>query len=115
MRKKLVTPLVLATVSLSLLMVAGCAQREAVNFNNTIANSNKKLNDAGKRFGEALQPALKGGQANLGEVKAAYQGALNALAEVKKDVGSVKVPDSASAKKLMEGYQEFLKGQEEAI
>ena len=86
MRRKIVTPLVLATVSLSLLLAAGCAQREAVNFNNSIANASRKLNEAGSRFNKAISPALKGDPVDLGEVKAAYDGLVATLDQVKKDM-----------------------------
>jgi hypothetical protein len=101
-------------LALALLLAAGCG-REAVNFNNTIANGNKKLNEAGKKFGAAVDPALKGETADVEKVKAAHKAAVEALEQVKKDTSNAKVPGDPTAKKLAEGYQEFLKVEEDVI
>jgi hypothetical protein len=107
-----VRQLSLGVVALAALAAAGCAG-EAVRFNNTIAGYNKKLNEAGKRLGEAVKPAVQGEGVNVTDVKAAYDKVLGAIAEVKKEFAALKIPPGAGAKKLAEAYGKFLKGEEE--
>jgi hypothetical protein len=97
-----------------LLAAAGCAG-EAVTFNNAIVNYNKRLNEAGKKFGEALAPALQGGAVNVAQVKATYAEVESTLEQVKKDFAALHVPKSASGQKLAKSYEKFLAGQESAV
>jgi hypothetical protein len=109
---KLIRPLSLGALTLAALAAAGCAG-EATRFNNTIAGFNKKLNEAGKRLGEAVKPAVEGGSVNAADVKAAYDKILGAVAEVKKEFAALKIPPGAGAKKMAEAYAKFLKSEEE--
>jgi hypothetical protein len=113
-RKKLVRPVLLGAFALSMVAVIGCAG-EAVRFNNTIAGYNKRLNEAGTKFGKAIAPAAKGLAVNVGEAKAAYQQVKTVVNEVKAEFAALKVPSGASAKKMADAYAQFLKGQEHMV
>jgi hypothetical protein len=112
--KKLVRGLLLGALAVTALAAVGCAG-EAVRFNNSIVEYNKRLEAAGKRLGEAMAPALQGGNVNIADVKAAYQETQNTLDQVKKDFAGLKVPPGASAQRLADAYAKFLGGQEEMI
>jgi len=104
----------MATVALAALAVAGCAG-EAVRFNNSLAEYNKRLNAAGKKFGETLTPALQGGNANAGQVRSAYNNMLSTVEAVKRDFNALTPPPSATGKRLADTYRKFLQGQEGMI
>ncbi len=112
--KRLIRGGLLGALAVAALAAAGCAG-EAVRFNNSIVDYNKRLAAAGKRLGETLAPALQGGQVNAADVKGAYNEVLNTLDQVKKEFASLKVPSGASAKKLADAYGKFLQGQEDMV
>jgi len=114
MRRQIVRSLLTGAVALAVLFAVGCG-REALNFNNTIHNHNKKLNDAGKKFGEAIDPALKDKEADPTKVEEAYKGVLATVTTLIKDTTGQKGPESASGKKLAEGYQKFLQTEKQII
>jgi hypothetical protein len=94
---------------------AGAGENEPLKFNNAIAAFNKKLHEAGMKFGMALGPALQGNAVDLKEVRKAYTATEKAVAKIKKEAAALKVPDSDSARKLAKVYKGFLKGQEEMV
>jgi len=93
-------------------LLSGCGN-QAVNFNNSIAKANQKLAAAGLEFGQKVKDALSGQPGKIREVKSSYQNVLKVLDGVKADMKALSVPSSASAKKLYDAHQRFLKGQEE--
>jgi len=106
----------LALGALALLgSVAHAGESEAQKFNNALAGFNKQLSAAGRSFGEAIGPGLKGEEVNLPQLRKTYMGVLKALAKVQKELAAQNVPDSESARKLAKVYQQFLKGQERVI
>src|SRR5262245_44856817 len=105
--RRSVRPLTLGAVALAALAAAGRAG-EAVRFNNAIAGYNKKLNEAGKRLGEAVKPVVEGKNFDVADVKAAYDKVLGAIAEVKKEFATLTIPPGAGAKKMAEAYSKFL-------
>jgi hypothetical protein len=102
-----VRSLLTGTVALTVLFAVGCG-REALNFNNAIANNNKKLNEAGKKFGDAIDLALKGKEANADAVEAAYKGLADTVKQVMDETKGFKAPESTSGQSLAKGYQKFL-------
>jgi hypothetical protein len=112
--KNLVRGLLLGALAVTALAAVGCAG-EALRFNNSIAESSKRLEAPSKRFGEAIAPAVAGGNVNVAEVKAAYNDLVNIFEQVKKDFASLKVPPGASAKKLADSYGKLLQNQEDMI
>jgi hypothetical protein len=112
--KKLVRGLFLGALAVTALAASGCAG-EAMRFNQGIVEYNKRLSAAGLKLGQAIKPALQGGNANVAEVKAAYNEAVNTLEQVKQEFANLKVPPGASSKKLADAYGKFLRGQDDII
>jgi hypothetical protein len=111
-------PLALPAALFALALVgpsAAAGESDALRFNNAFARFNQDLASAGKKFGEALAPALQGKAVSLPEVRKRYKNVQKVLADVKKAASALKVPDSESARKFARTYDRFLKGQEEFI
>jgi hypothetical protein len=113
--RKAATRLLAGACVLALLGAAPQDNQEAITFNQAIANGNKRLQEAGVAFGEAIRPALGNQQVDLDRLRRTHKNALKVLEEVRKDVAAVKVPPSESGRNLRTGYERFLKGQEDAI
>jgi hypothetical protein len=97
------------------LLVSGCGQREAVEFNNALVNCKKQLSAAGAALSGALFNANERGKTDPAALRSAYDGLTATLAAVKKEVAALPVPASDSGKALAEGYQRFLKVHEESL
>lgn len=93
----------------------GIPQAEALAFNQKFVVAQKRLEEAGKQFGQAMQTCLIQGGRNTLPVRTQYQSAQNTVNAVRTEVQSWAVPNSAAAKNLHQGYQRFLQGQVETM
>jgi hypothetical protein len=101
-------------LSLCVLLLSGCGG-PAVKFNNAIAMANKKLADVGQEFGVAVGEVLAGQQSSMTKVKASYDKLKKTMSDVKAEMKNLTIPSSASAQKLYDSHQRFLKGEEEFV
>jgi hypothetical protein len=103
-----------AVPALAVLGIVGC-DTEAARFNNTLAEYNRRLHAAGRQLGQAIQPAVQGGQVDPDRVRACHEAAWETLKEIKKDFATLQVPPAESARRLARGYEKFLRRQEALI
>ena len=104
----------LGALALATLAAAGC-DRNAAQFNNTLAGYNQQLNAVGKKLVQTMLPAVQGGTVNSDQVRDAYDEALSTLDDIRQDFATLKPPPSASGKKFHEGYRRFLQGQNDML
>jgi hypothetical protein len=97
------------------LAAAGCGQREALAFNDTVARGVNKIVPALNRFVDAAGVGDKGTKANLAELEAARKALTETVADARKDFEKVAVPSSGSAKEMAETFRRLLKEQEDAL
>jgi hypothetical protein len=100
---------------LALVCLPGCGQKEALDFNNKIANANQRLASAGEPFGRAVGPTLAGAPADLAEVHRTYKAMQDTLASIKTESQAWKIPPGDPAKNFFASHQRFLKIEEEGI
>jgi hypothetical protein len=92
---------------------AGC-NKKYLSFNESISGANKKLEAAGKKFGEALVQAITSGN-DTGAVRTSYENVKSVFTAVKAEMQALAVPNDATSKELYQAHQKFLAGQEKAI
>src|SRR5262249_1685691 len=114
MPKKIVRAALAAAFLPLFLALPGC-KGEAVSFNNKLAGTNKRLEEAGRKFGQTLAPQGQGRPVNAAEVRGAYEQLVQVLNEVKAETKDMQIPSSASAKRLYDTHQKFLQGQEAGV
>ena len=93
----------------------GCGGKDAVTFNDNIVQSIQRLQVVGQKFSSTLVPLFQGGSANAAEVRQAHKESVEALAAVKADISTWKVPSGDSAQQLHQSFLMVLKTQDEAI
>jgi hypothetical protein len=96
-------------VTTSLLVASGCGS-QAMGFNNTLADLQKKLGEAQKKAEDTMEwppddPAKK---------KAASDNFLTTLADARKQFDELKVPQGDAAAKFHAAFNDYLKTQEDA-
>jgi hypothetical protein len=94
-------PFLAGAVALAALTAVGCAG-EAVQFNNAIANSAKKVEAAEQPVVTALQAG------NLAEAKRKAEGLLGTVDQARKDLSALRVPAQPGAKEFADSYKTFL-------
>ena len=90
--------------------LSGCGS-PAMNFNQTIVGANKQIEQAGRRFGESLQPVMAGRSGDAARVRASYNDVKQEFQSVQTNMQALKVPDLPGAKELYDEHQLFLRGQ----
>jgi hypothetical protein len=100
---------------LALVCLPGCGQKDALDFNNKIANANQRLASAGEPFGRAVGPSLAGAPADMPEVHRTYKAMQDTLASIKTEAQTWKIPSGEPAKNFFASHQRFLKIEEEGI
>src|SRR5262249_47753433 len=101
-----------AGLAFLLLALAGCGN-PAPKLINAIVKPKKKLPTPGQKFGERLRAPIQGG--NPAQAGQSINEMKKPLKRAQADMKKLDVPSSASAKKLYEVHQRFLKGQEEFV
>jgi hypothetical protein len=115
MRKRIALGL-LTTCFCGLLIACGAlGNKDAVDFNNSIANANKKLEQGGKDFGSHLSGAINGNQAEVAAMKKEYENLKALVASTKTEIQGLKVPSKQSAKDYQAAELKFLDGQEKLV
>jgi len=109
-----------ALFAVSLLFAAGGCGRgvstaEAVRFNDTLVGLNARLAQAGKEFGEAAVKAVDGDLIEIAKAKRAFEKLTETMDGVKSESKGLKVPDSASARRLHEEFRRMLQAQEQMV
>ncbi len=94
--------------ALALVTMTGCGG--ALAFNQSIVKANQDLQEAGKKFGEALTKALTD-QSQIPALDTSYKEMLQRVDDVAARMKKLKVPQSDSAKALYEQHQRFLASQ----
>jgi hypothetical protein len=113
MGQRLTRRFLLGALALAALAGAGCDRKtECID---TLSNYNQSLFDAGRKLGQTMAPAMQGGTVNADQVKEAYDELVETLDAIKKDFATLKIPQTASGKRLAAGYAKFLRGQRDMI
>jgi hypothetical protein len=94
---------------------AGAGEGDALRYNNAVVKLTQGLNLAGRKFGMAIGPALKGQAVDLPKVKMGQQELRKALAGAKKEAAGLKPHASETGRKMGKALERFLKGQEEVV
>jgi hypothetical protein len=89
--------------------------QQALAFNQAIAGANQRLATGGMNFGLALRPLTQGREADLIQVRRAYEDLKQAVQQVQGEVNALTVPPTASARRFYEAEQEFLKAEEKMV
>jgi hypothetical protein len=87
----------------------------AVKYNQTLVKGNERLAAAGQKIGEAVPPAMLGGEAEIAKLKKAHKDALDVLASIQSEMSTISVPSRDSGTKLHETYKQFLAGQDSML
>ena len=101
-----------------LLAAAGCSRvspQEAAKFNDALVASQKRLYDAGVKFGDAAAKALAGGPAEAVILDRALERAQEEMAKAKADVRNLQVPKSDSARAFHAEFQRMLDTEEKLL
>lgn len=104
--------------ALALVVFAGCSKvstNDAVRFNDELVAAGKRVSISGLAFSVAAVKAIEGGVMEVALAKREFENVTDALAKAQSDMKMVKVPDSATARKLFEEHQKLLKLQEAIV
>jgi len=108
----------LGVAALALVVVAGCSRvstQEAVQFNDALVASQKRLHGAGVRFGEAAAKAISGGPAEAVMLDRALENAKEEMARARADVRNLAVPKSDSARAFHAAFLQMLDTEEKLL
>ncbi len=102
------------------LATAACGKRvssaEAVEFNNALVKSQRRLVEAGDEFAGKAVKALQGGSSvDVAITRRAYESAIETMDRVHSDVRIVQVPATEAARRYYDEFQRSLKIQDELI
>jgi hypothetical protein len=85
---------------------------DALDLNEAIQEANRKINVAGRAFGETLAPALKEKDVDLRDLRRDYKYLQKVVAQVQADMKDVTVPKTEVARAYAKAHQQYLKAQE---
>lgn len=105
------------TLITGLLALTSCGpgKQEALNFNETLVATNKRLTDAGHRVGTAIGAHLQGTAADTTELKAARDNLNTVMSQIKQEMSALKVPEMEGAQAFYDAHQKYLEGQEKTL
>jgi hypothetical protein len=96
--------------------LVGCAkQKQALDFNQALVAANKKLENAGKKFGETIGKALASGKAPSPEVGQEYDRLVKTLKEVKAEMATRQTPNLKGASELRAAQNKFFQFEEQML
>jgi hypothetical protein len=95
----------------------GCTQQQkALQINNSVSSYTKALEEAGKKFGEAVKTVLQGGpKVDVAPVRAAFTNLQGILAEARSKTDGLKTEGVAGAEPFKVAASKFFRSQEELV
>lgn len=105
-------------LAIALAAGAGCGRvstQEAVHFNDALVASQKRLYEAGVKFGDAAGKALGGGPAEAVLLDRALENAKEEMARARADVRNLAVPKSDSARAFHAAFTRMLDTEEKLL
>jgi len=104
-------------LAIGLLALTSCGpgKQEALNFNETLVGTNKRLTDAGHRVGTAIGAHLQGTSADTTELKAARDNMNTVMSQIRQEMSVLKVPEVEDAQAFYDAHQKYLETQEKTL
>lgn len=90
-------------------------QKAALNFNNKLADFNKRIRTDAKELGQLVGKRISGKKVSDKALDDGLAKLKATVASVRKQTKALKVPDDPLAKELYSTYQKFLDGQERLV
>ena len=101
-----------------LLLVAGCgtsAREEAVTFHAAIGDATQIVEAADLQFMMSLLPVVRGEKSDPAAIKNDFEGVGRALGEARAKLAATPVPDTTTARALLEVHKKFLDRHEKSL
>ncbi len=98
--------------------LSGCgkaASEQAVEFNDALVQSQKRVSDSSREFGDTISAAINGQIIDVAKARSKYGFVVEAIDRAREDARAVRIPKSASAQLFYDAHLGLLDKQEQVV